>query len=157
MYNIKTIICFLDIDGVLNNKSFLLNNPGLEINPECIQLLNKLLKETNASVVISSSWRIGQSIYWLQNMLEKVGFKYPERIIGATISDSKGQRGDEIDLWLRQIHVDAFVILDDDDDMNVVQDMLVQTSFETGLLEEHVEKAKQIIAKQLRNESSTST
>jgi hypothetical protein len=156
MLNVKTIICFLDIDGVLNSQSFLLKNPGLEIDPERVQILNKLLEETNASVVISSSWRIGHPIFWLQNALEKVGFKYPERIIGATSSETKGQRGDEIELWLRQIHVDAFVILDDDDDMSTVQDMLVKTSFETGLLEEHIKKAKQIIAKQIHFAISTS-
>jgi hypothetical protein len=30
-------------------------------------------------------------------------------------------------MWLRQLHIDAFVILDDDDDMSVVKDKLVQT------------------------------
>lgn len=148
----KNIIIFLDFDGVVNNKKFLLENPDKEINPTCVQLLNKLIKDTNASVVISSAWRIGHSLVWLQTTLEKVGFEYPERIIGATISNSKGQRGDEIDMWLRQLHIDAFVILDDDDDMSVVQDKLVQTSFETGLLEEHVEAAKKIIAEQLGEE-----
>lgn len=153
----KTILCFLDIDGVLNSNEFFIQNPsGLGLDPKRIQLLNKLLEETNASVVISSSWRIRYSIHSLQKMFEEVGFKYSERIIGATSSETTGKRGDEIDLWLRQIHVDAFVILDDDDDMSIVQDMLVQTSFETGLLEEHVEKAKRIIAKQLHNESNTS-
>jgi hypothetical protein len=153
---IKNIIVFLDVDGVLNNKSFLLKRSDFEesseFNPDNVKLLNKLLKETNASVVISSSWRIGHSLYWLQTMLEKVGFEYPERIIGATISDTKSQRGDEIDMWLRQLHIDAFVILDDDDDMSVVKDKLVQTNFETGLSEEHVEAAKRIIAEQLGEE-----
>lgn len=146
----KNIIIFLDIDGVLNNEIFLLKSGGVEaFDPDNVKILNKLIKETNASVVISSTWRIGHSLHWLQTMLEKVGFEYPERIIGATISNSKGQRGDEIDMWLRQLHIDAFVILDDDDDMSVVQDKLVQTSFNTGLLEEHIEMVKKIIDEQL--------
>lgn len=145
----KNILVFLDIDGVLNNHQTLLEQGTNAIDPENIRVLNKFLKETNASIVITSTWRIIHSIPWIQTRLEDAGFEYPERIIGATIRDSNGQRGDEIDLWLRQLHIDAFVIFDDDNDMSVVKDKLVLTSFKTGLLEEHVEKAKQIITEQL--------
>lgn len=63
MEHMKNILVFLDIDGVLNNESFLLKSGGAEaFDPDNVKLLNKLIKETNASVVISSAWRIGHSL-----------------------------------------------------------------------------------------------
>jgi hypothetical protein len=55
-------------------------------------------------------------------------------------------RGQEIQAWLDGaprygIEVESFVILDDDSDMVHLADRLVKTSFETGLLDEHVDRA----------------
>lgn len=43
---------FLDIDGVLNDDHF-----GIKIEEERVALLAKIVKETGASIVLSSSWR----------------------------------------------------------------------------------------------------
>lgn len=51
---------FLDIDGVLNNKDFLLKNKrefGGKIDDRSVQILRRICKEFDAKVVLSSSWR----------------------------------------------------------------------------------------------------
>jgi hypothetical protein len=79
--------------------------------------------------------------------LERAGFEYPERIIGATIEiiGRNKTRGQEIAMWLEQVPVDSFVIFDDDDDMEPVQDHLIQTTFEHGLLQEHIDRAREML------------
>jgi len=147
-------IIFLDIDGVLNNAGSFKRAQMDPIDPYAIQLLNDLVKSTDSCIVISSAWRIGNTLHLIQVMMASVGFEFPERIIGATmeISDKTNggiwvakSRGQEIALWLNQVPVDSFVILDDNDDMNPVMDHLVKTTFDTGLQKEHIEQAKKIL------------
>lgn len=140
-------IIFLDIDGVLNNQGCFEGQQLDPIDPNALKLLNRLVIDTDACIVISSSWRIGNTLHWLQIMLEKAGFDFPERIIGATIEiiGRNKTRGQEIAMWLDQVSVDSFVILDDDDDMEPVQDRLIQTTFEHGLLQEHIDKARDML------------
>ena len=145
-------IIFLDFDGVMNNAGSLDKIDPLD--SKAIQLLNDLVNATDACIVISSSWRIGNTLHWSQLMMARAGFKFPEKIIGATmeISDKTNggiwvskTRGQEIALWLEQVSVDSFVIFDDESDMDPVTDHLVKTTFETGLLEEHIERAKKLL------------
>ena len=52
---------FLDVDGVLNDKYYLLfyaDEDGV-INQKSVDLLAKLVKQFNAKVILSSSWRNG--------------------------------------------------------------------------------------------------
>ena len=138
-------IIFLDIDGVLNSRKFIQSNniTGLVgLDPQAISLLNKLISETDSEIVISSSWRIVNPLPRIQHKFEDAGFRYAERIIGTTCSI--GNRTDEIDLWLRQVspHVSSFVILDDD---TVEYKNFVKTSFDVGLTEQDVAKAKVIL------------
>jgi hypothetical protein len=146
----KHLVVFLDIDGVLNNEKLLKNNGGIDaIDPESLKLVQELLEQTGANIVITSVWRIGHSLYWIQHMFRTLGFLYPERIIGATMNLPEEQRGKEIKLWLSQVPVDGFVILDDDADMDGLGDHLVKTSFDTGLTRKHIEKAKKLLEEQL--------
>jgi len=52
---------FLDIDGVLNNNYYLLSCADKDsvINQKSVDLLAKLVKQFNAKVILSSSWRSG--------------------------------------------------------------------------------------------------
>lgn len=145
---------FLDMDGVMNNEGSFGDAKMDPIDPKSVKLLNGLIRDTDACIVISSTWRIGQSLHWLQLMMVNVGFEFPERIIGATMEISSKTnggiwvsktRGQEIALWLEQVSVDSFVIFDDEDDMDPVKDHLVKTTFKTGLLPEHIEQAKRIL------------
>ena len=48
-------IIFLDIDGVLNNYNTL--GEGANWEPDLVKILNRIIKETKAKIVLSSTWR----------------------------------------------------------------------------------------------------
>jgi len=127
-------IIFLDIDGVLNHKDHYhsinytsyksakkqlrkdvkaeridrLDYYKSQINDKSISLLNKLCDLTNAVVVISSTWRMGQTIEQLQetlnycggtfNIIDKTSVMSFEKING--LYQNSVPRGCEIDKWL---------------------------------------------------------
>jgi hypothetical protein len=119
-------IIFLDFDGVLNSENWsrrrfneIDNNdisgkyPFYEFDPLSIAELNRIIEQTEAKVVVSSTWRIGKRVEDLQQMLGVVGFKgeiidttphffakgvdNDENRIGYTVP-----RGCEIDWWLKE-------------------------------------------------------
>ena len=129
-----------------------------DLDPVAVQRLNRLVRETDAKVVVSSSWRHGRTLAELRCILEAVGFEGP--VIGKTPNyvpnrdpmskRQVGQRGDEIHTWLEaaslfDIEVEQFVILDDNDDMSHLMDRLVLTTMETGLLDWHVDQAVEML------------
>lgn len=112
-------IIFLDFDGVLNNiGSMLAFGTCDKFDPVSVGLMEKLAVECDASVVISSSWRIGAKISYLCEVIyENGGEKLAERIIDKTPVLNTG-RGTEIKKWLDDSgHGGAYVIIDDDSDM----------------------------------------
>lgn len=150
-------IIFLDIDGVLNSAEFFARRhkaTGLmqggsrpqSINPDALRRLERLVEETGAEIVVSSTWRIGRTKQDLQKLLRMAGFKYWNLIIGRTPTTNSfnERRGREIKLWLDQ-HVGEeeprFVILDDDSDMDELLDHLVKSANKRGLTDEEVDAA----------------
>jgi hypothetical protein len=138
-------IIFLDIDGVLNShKTF--DNPKRsqqdyvwketdDIDPDNISQLNRILKETNSFIVISSSWKNGRSVELLKTIAQKVKID-STKIIDKTPTLTS-DRGDEIKLWLKKNkQVKKFVILDDDNDMGSLKKHLIQTDPSVGLTEQ---------------------
>lgn len=151
-------VIFLDIDGVLNYVCCPYKINGFYfVDNEKVKLLQELVNKSGAKVVLSSTWRIGwfdvdneiysglgEEFIALKNKLLEFGIKLSSR----TPITEKRYRGNEIHMWLENWKGDEitdFVILDDDSDMNPYMDKLVQTSFETGLMPEHVEKALKIL------------
>ena len=149
-------IVFLDMDGVMNSASFIKRTGGIrgregkypevewwasQIDPDTVKRLNQIIEDTGAHIVISSSWRIGAPLEHLQEILLHVGVN--AEVIDVTPGMPYDERGDEICAWIKDCSeaVDSFVVLDDSDDMGAVLDNLVRTDYETGLLDEHVEKA----------------
>lgn len=119
-------IIFLDFDGVLNSENWykrrfneidtediLGKYPFYEFDPLSIVELNRIIEETEAKVVVSSTWRIGKRVEDLQKMLDVVGFK-GEVIDTTPHFSAKGTdnndnrigytipRGCEIDWWLKE-------------------------------------------------------
>ena len=153
-------ILFLDFDGVLNSEAFFRAH-GNRYLPETLDTLavarlNAILARTGARVVVSSTWRLGYSQAELQAILERHGFA--GEIIGVTPQieevDADGirvalhrPRGQEIQAWLsaQPEAPEAFVILDDQDDMEHLAGRMVQTTFATGLGDPHVEAAVQML------------
>lgn len=119
-------VIFLDFDGVLNSENWyrrrfkeidtediLGKYPFYEFDPLSIVELNRIIEQTEAKVVVSSSWRIGKSVEDLQKMLDVVGFigkvidTTPHFFAkGTDANDNKIgytiPRGCEIDWWLKE-------------------------------------------------------
>lgn len=156
----KMKIVFLDFDGVLNSHEYIRNRAPenergsrIGLDRVAVARVNRLLAETGAEVVVSSTWRHGKKRTQLCDILNDVGFvgvvrgmtpewltKTPGGIYAAKC------RGEEIQAWLDNAahighDVESFVIVDDDSDMAHLAYRLIKTSFETGLLDEHVDRA----------------
>jgi histidinol phosphatase-like enzyme len=150
-------VLFLDIDGVLNYSGCKYKLPDSSIyfvDDEKVKLLKQIIDATACKVVLSSTWRIGwihidlmqsttvsaQDFISLKNKLNEFGIEFLSR----TPRLESGYRGEEIDTWLKSWRgepVESFVILDDDTDMKPHGSRLVQTSFEKGLTQRHVNRA----------------
>ena len=116
---------FLDFDGVLNVIPQGHDDFGGIFHPEFIENLRRIIEETGAKLIISSSWR-HMGLKKLNMMWEHRG--YPGEIIGITPDlwrnvigedfHEKMQRGHEIQAILDQNPgIINYVILDDDNDM----------------------------------------
>lgn len=146
-------IIFLDIDGVLNHEDFYrerfekryddgaIEHPYSEIDPKTVQRLNKIIEETGANIVISSTWR-HSGLEYCKKVLEYHGFK--GNIIDITPMCRCGLcvRGNEINKWIHDnnditgghLKFKDYVILDDDNDMLFTQkDNFIQTNPFIGL------------------------
>ena len=169
----KTNIIFLDIDGVLNSETFGHNEfirtgkPSSTmyfVDPEAVARLEKLLNERDdLKLVISSSWR-GFSFNDTVKLLNKTKISTLTKfVVGVTPRNSK-PRGEQIKQFIElankwdkdninitqlipeKIEIKNYIILDDDSDFLPEQmNNFVKTSWKFGLLDEHIEKIKQIL------------
>lgn len=140
-----TKVLFLDIDGVLNSHrtctafgsplkggfphGFDADNMAL-FDHAAIGLIRKLCDKTDASIVLSSSWRIIHSVHDCANGLDLPIFDRT-----PSINTAGRTRGDEIAAWLAEHpEVSRYAIVDDDGDMLADQKPnFVQTDFHDGL------------------------
>lgn len=187
----KENIIFLDIDGVLNGYNkwtwlllkvveffdntrlkswFILHIQPYGIHKKKVKRLAKIVRKTNAKVVMSSSWRIGwwntpyERLYKDQKKLTDLLTKYNIEVIDITPRLPDGRRDKEILEWLanHKDQVNRFIILDDEryDLECFVGSNLVQTSSvikgemimgliekDTGLKSKHVKQAIDILMK----------
>lgn len=158
-------IIFLDFDGVLNSDEYFesstywndyhaIGASYTKLDPSRIDLLNKLVKKSEAKVVVSSAWRIGNDIEELNFILKNRGAKF--EIVDRTPiraydpgSLSAPPRGTEIQEYINSICIkpEGIVILDDYADMVHLVPYLVQTDSRTGLTEKDVTRALKILDK----------
>jgi hypothetical protein len=163
-------IVFLDVDGVLNSAHWWKVRTGVpeeankadyahySIDPSAVLRLNRLLDESGAVCVLSSTWRTMYPLPDMQSHLVRRGFT--GRLLGATpnhashkmVKDERGRwtrRGNEIQAWLNMLgpknQPGSFVILDDDDDMAHLANRLVKTKFDHGLTDENVNEALEVL------------
>lgn len=121
-----TKVIFLDIDGVLNSNLWVLQNSGaasrgtsstLElmrkmINTKHIPFLQRVVSETGAQIVVSSSWRDVLTIDELRDIFSSYGLD--AEIIGTTPPGHV--RRDAIERWLAaHSEISRYVVLDDFD------------------------------------------
>ena len=143
-------VIFIDIEGVLVNMDS--ERLGGKADPACVARLNWLAESTGAALVVSSTWR-SQGQAEIEGILREWGVTAP--VAGITddlsymdLTTSIGiQRGDEIGQWLdAHPEVEAFVILDDDDDMGGLRPYLVQTDTDFGLTDDQVGRARLLLS-----------
>ncbi len=154
-------VIFLDIDGVLNHENhykWLMETdeptplqqvyPYSEFNPESCKILNRIIDETGAKIVLSSSWRL-DGINRINSLFKHFGLP---RLYDITPSlcERFGSlcRGKEIDKWLNEHpEVTKYVILDDDTDMEEHQlPFFIKTDpYKDGLNNEVANKAIKIL------------
>ena len=133
----------LDFDGVVTSRSFTMkcyrehaepNIYGLDwFDPECIAALKRIVDETGAEIIVSSSWRELWMVQ-LQKIWEHVHM--PGKLSGTIpvwISDKK----EAIRYWLKQHPDDRYVILDDED---LGLESQYRTDPHTGLVEEDADR-----------------
>lgn len=145
---------FLDVDGVLNNRRYLMTrekqpySPRHELCPKNLATLRYFARHTDdLNIVLSSSWREVPGLYAAVSSILK---EYGIRLCGKTpkCSYSPGStRGNEIQKWMDKhgVKKEQIVIFDDESDMGDLSDRLVQTSFNYGLQYEHILKARDLL------------
>ncbi len=114
-------ILFLDIDGVLNTSETYkrartwadsVESAVEPFEPACVAHLNTITEQTNAQIVICSSWRHIFTLSGLRQIFQKVG-------ISANVLDvtptSVSQRAKAVVAWLaKHPEVQHWCVLDDD-------------------------------------------
>lgn len=140
-------LVFLDFDGVLNSiQSTEHLGTRYRFAPASVSALNELLRQSQAQVVITSTWRESWTLRENAEFLERDGV-VSGRVVGKTPALGQ-ERGLEIDAWLRSAPypVMSFVILDDRDDMAMHRNRLVQVNPQVGLSSEQAERAIELLA-----------
>lgn len=159
---------FLDIDGVFNSsdygrsEAYLMETAGMSdaeimliahhthLDPLAIGIFNDLVKRSGAEVVLSSTWRGKYSPEEMTKMLKDRGgdfeIKTATPILFGKMSE-RIPRGKEIAAYLKGLseQPEAFVIIDDHDDMLHLKPFLIKTSMKTGFTKEDVERALKIL------------
>lgn len=162
-------IVFLDMDGVLNSHAYMSERakigkwdegePGFNlkdpkrwvhmIDPKGIARLNRILKETDAKIVISSSWRHAHPHRTgrMQKILDLAGMQGGHVIDETPVMP--GPRAHEISSWLAaNAGAKRFVILDDGASAGEgLAKWFVHTDLSHGLQDADVNKAIHILGR----------
>jgi len=145
-------IIFLDIDGVLNSDIWQKTDnykqqesPEKWFDPNAVSLFNKLIDETKAKVVLTSTWRLEYSLEEMRKIFSKVKIKCDLIDFTPDLSSNNNYvvRGNEILKWCKDnrntigtnpMNYTDFIILDDNDDMLLWQSKyFFQTDMLCGL------------------------
>jgi DNA-binding LacI/PurR family transcriptional regulator len=139
-------IIFLDIDGVLvtERTEHILIDRFAAFDADCVRELNRITAITRAQIVLSSSWRQGETIASMTEYMRSQGVN--GNLIGFTKLHDDGDRRREILEWLgQQSRSVSFVILDDEYEFEELEVRRVLTSMETGLSAAHADRAIEIL------------
>lgn len=154
----KNKLIFIDVDGVLNNPGDFQNRiGGYPLNPAMIARLVKLVKDTGAGLVVSSSWRYSpDALKTLYDTLLAAGC-YQADFVGETprLDDNFNAGETYGEHRTREIHrfidnycshhdLDAEPVCVAFDDVNLGDDfaMFIQTDGAVGLTDKQCEIAK---------------
>ena len=141
-------VIFLDVDGVLNTPK-LIRRFGFDfIDPILVNLVARIVRETDSKVVLSSSWRTEEKDRRI--VKEALGVCEIEifdstpvlKRVGGWSEDNWVRRHEEIRAWMDDKDVSRFAIIDDQDDAGI-EGSFFQTEEEVGLT---VRIAEEVIA-----------
>lgn len=109
-------ICFLDFDGVFVNTVGTMTMKTT-VDARCAALLNKVLSENDFKIVVSSTWRLGETALTLSTYLKLAGIRVGLHKDFKTC-EIYSERGLQIQKWLdAHPEIENYVIIDDDCDM----------------------------------------
>ena len=122
-------VLFLDIDGVLNGHTYDESAESNTIDPECVAHLNRVIRDTDCAIVISSAWRYmvlkgAMTLRGFEYLLRTHGVHAVGRVTGVTAEgeesgvgpadDEPGSRLSLIRAWLyNAAHSGPWAIVDD--------------------------------------------
>lgn len=147
---------FLDIDGVLATRAtyhaYRVKHGG---NPACVTskllcprrvgLLETIRSATGARIVLSTSWAMQAPVESIAAWLSGLGL-CGLGDIDVTPRKMSSYRINEIRWWLEaHPEVDRFLILEDEWDMHELEAHTIRTTWERGLLSEHVARGIEIL------------
>jgi len=150
-------VIFCDVDGVLNNNHTRITTSDgwYFVEDHLVARLKKLIDLSGARLVLSSTWREGWnqedeskndiSFIELRNKFKEFGIEIFDRT-----GDMRQHRWQSIKEYFerpREDPIKHYVILDDWNDMDEYMDHLVLTSASTGLTEEDIQEALEILKK----------
>lgn len=117
-----------------------------DIDPIAVGIFNTIFDHVTPGIVVSSTWRNGHSIAWLQAVFNVVGLK--GIVIGKTpsLAFPGAVRGNEIREYTQGNRITNFVIIDDDSDMLYEhRNRFVNTDNTVGISAADVLKVVQIL------------
>jgi len=145
------MIILLDIDGVMVPASGwktpeFLNDGFPDFSPRAINSLNKIISQTHASILLTTSHKAKYPIASWREIFAKRG-------INAKISklrSTKIARKDEVLKWIKNHHeVNNFVIIDDDKSLNdlppKLKRRLILTSSLVVLIDDLADQAIEVL------------
>ena len=144
-------VIFLDFDGVITIP------PKWYLNAGKIKWIKKIVDETDAKIVVSSSWRMDSVEETIDKMIgrpkrcprNKMLYWLIDNLYDVTHTH-KGLRGQEIKDWLNERNdIENYVIIDDDGDF--LDEQLyhfVQTNYEDGITETEAIRAIKVLNRQ---------
>lgn len=148
-------VIFLDFDGVMDTAYYdnYLNYMGLPkkdkygvvFDPDCIANLRRIIDETGADIVVSSTWK---DFMTYKEILEMWEYRKLPGFVTDTTPTCSRKRGDEIDSWLEECNTECeYVIIDDMDETQFNEhqyDRLFVVNPYDGLNEQTAEKVIQL-------------
>lgn len=156
----KNRVVFLDMDGVLCTLRAVEaygGDGGLwqHLDPVAVKLIERLLIETKAQLVLSSSWRHHHDRLSMTAILQNAGFanvpwhqNWKTPTANRRMSEPSN-RGDEIKLWLETAKPDVYCIIDDFDQFHPDQRPFFVLTHETdGFSWANYKKALRILLQQ---------
>lgn len=154
-------VIFLDIDGVLNSMDWYKRRTRVksetwdeyhaqEFDPVALSLIKRVINETGAMVVLSSTWRLSkEGVKFIKSIGIDIFDCTPHLPRPSNTSVEYCERGKEIQAWIGKYNflpppkedIDCYVIIDDDTDMLPEQnEHFFNTDNKIGLTESMAEE-----------------